>query len=140
MIPAKSICKTGPKECVVQTSGCKKKHVTIVLLATADGKRLPSMIIFKGKTDGKIQKLHVPEGLAIKTKKKAWMDNWLMHVWVENIWLKQTKAMPEKLDFENSLLSAQDRWNMGKANREKDRYFDDSAWLHFKMPVDGYLY
>ena len=75
MIPAKSICKTGPKECVVQTSGCKKKHVTIVLLATADGKRLPSMIIFKGKTDGKIQKLHVPEGLAIKTKKKAWMDN-----------------------------------------------------------------
>ena len=63
-----------------------------------------------------------------------------MHVWVENIWLKHTKAMSEKLDFENSLLSAQDRSNMEKANREKDRYFDDSAWLHFKMPVDRYLY
>ena len=37
-------------------------------------------------------------------------------------------------------FSAQDKWNTGKAHRKKDRYFDDSAWLHFKMPADGCLY
>ena len=36
MVPSKSICKTGSKECIVRTSGCEKKHVTIVLSATAD--------------------------------------------------------------------------------------------------------
>ena len=23
---------------------------------------------------------------------------------------------------------------------KKDRYFDDSAWLHFKLSADGFLY
>ena len=74
MIPAKSICKTGTKECDVRTSGCKKKHVTIVLLATADCKMLPPMIIFKGTTEKTFQKLRVPKGFVIKTQEKAWMD------------------------------------------------------------------
>ena len=37
MIPAKSICKTGSRECIVRTSGNEKKHVTVVLSAAADG-------------------------------------------------------------------------------------------------------
>ena len=57
MIPAKSICKTGSKECTVRNSGCEKKHITIVLSATADGKMLPPIIIFKGKTEKTIEKL-----------------------------------------------------------------------------------
>ena len=32
------------------------------------------------------------------------MDEWLMHVWMEDIWLKHTKAMLEKLGFKNWLL------------------------------------
>ena len=47
----------------------------------------------------------VPEGFVIKTQEQAWMDERLMHVWVEEIWLKHTKAMSEKLGFENSLLT-----------------------------------
>ena len=61
MVPSKSICKTGSEECIVRTSGCEKKHVTIVLSATADGKMLPPMIIFKGKTTKTIKKLRVPD-------------------------------------------------------------------------------
>ena len=79
MIPAKSICKAGSKECVVRTSSSEKKHITIVLSATADGKMLPPMIIFKGTTEKTIQKLRVLERFVIKT--------------------------PEKLGFENSLLT-----------------------------------
>ena len=36
---------------------------------------------------------------------KAWMDERLMLVWVEDICLKRTKALSEKLGFENSLLT-----------------------------------
>ena len=50
MIPAKSICKTGSRECIVRTSGSEKKHVTVLLPATVDGTMLPPMLIFKGKT------------------------------------------------------------------------------------------
>ena len=84
-IPANTICKTTSKECVVQTSGCKKKHVTIVLSTTADGKMLPPMNIFKGTTEKTIQKLRVPEGFVIKTQEKAWMNEQLMHVWVKDV-------------------------------------------------------
>ena len=71
MVPSKSICKTGSKECIVRTSGCEKKHLTIVLSATADGKMLPPMIIFKGKTTKTIEKLRVPDGFIVKTQAKG---------------------------------------------------------------------
>ena len=78
MIPAKSICKTGSRECIVRTSGSKKKHVTVVLSVAADGNLLPPMIIFKGKTDKTIKKLRIPEGFIAKTQEKSWMDEGLM--------------------------------------------------------------
>ena len=105
MVPSKSICKTGSKECIVRTSDCEKKHVTNVLSATADGKMLPPMIILKGKTTKTIEKLRLPDGFIVKTQAKAWMDEELMHVWLEDIWLKHTKLMSQKLGFENSLLT-----------------------------------
>ena len=73
--------------------------------ATADGKMLPPMIIFKGATEKTIEKLCVPERFLIKFQEKAWIDQQLIHVWVEDIWLKHTKAMPEKLAFQNLLLT-----------------------------------
>ena len=91
MIPVKSICKTGSKECIAWTSNCEKKPVTTVLPATADGKMLPPMIKFKVTTEKTILELLVPEGFVIKTQEKAWMDEQLMQVWVEDIWLKHTK-------------------------------------------------
>ena len=92
MIPAKSICKTGSRECIVRTSGSEKKHVTVVLSATADGTMLPPMLIFKGKTDKTIKKLRIPEGLIVKTQEMSWMDEGLMEVWVEKIWLKYVRG------------------------------------------------
>ena len=94
---AKSICKTGSKECVVWTSGCQKKHVTVVLPATEDGKVLPPMIIFKGSSEKTIQKLRVLEGLVIKTQEKVLMDERLMHIWVEDIWLNTLKQCQRNL-------------------------------------------
>ena len=50
----------------------RKKHVTVVLSATADGTMLPPMLIFKGKTDKTIKKLRIPEGFIVKTQEKSW--------------------------------------------------------------------
>ena len=71
IIPAKSIYKTGSKECVVRTSGSEKKHVTIVLSTTTDGKMLLPMIIFKGTIEKTIQKLRVPQRFVVKMQENA---------------------------------------------------------------------
>ena len=78
MVPSKCISKKGEKECVVRSSGSEKKHLTVVLPATADGKMLPPMIIFKGKTEKTIRDLNIPPDFIVKTHKKAWMDDDLM--------------------------------------------------------------
>ena len=104
MIPAKSICKTGSRECIVRTSGSEKKHVAVVLSATADGTMLPPMLIFKGKTDKTIKKLRIPKGFIVKTQEKSWMDEGFMEVWVEEIWLKYVREVSKQLGFDNSLL------------------------------------
>ena len=70
-MPSKCIAKKGDKECVVCSSRSEKKHQTVVLSATADGKMLPPMIIFKVKTDQIILNLNIPTDFAVKTQEKA---------------------------------------------------------------------
>ena len=101
MVPSKCIAAKGTKECVVRTSGGEKKHLTVVLSATRDGK----MLIFKGKTDRTISDLNIPAGFILKTREKAWMDDDLMKVWVADIWIKHIRAKCQKLGFENALLT-----------------------------------
>ena len=104
MVPLKCIAAKGTKECMVLTLGGEKKHLTVVLSAAGDGKMLPPMIIFKGKTDRTFSDLNIPAGFIVKTKEKAWMDDDLMKVWVENIWIKHIRAECQKLGFGNALL------------------------------------
>ena len=77
----------------------------LVLSAAADGTMLPPMLIFKGKTDKTIKKLRIPEGFIVKTQEKSWMDEELMEVWVEEIWLKYVREVSKQLGFDNSLLT-----------------------------------
>ena len=85
--------------------GWWKKHLTVVLPATGDEKMLPPMIIFKGKTDRTISDLNILAGFIVKTQEKAWMDDDLMKVWVEAIWIKHIRAECQKFEFENALLT-----------------------------------
>ena len=62
------------------------------------------MINFKGKTDRTISNLSIPAGFIVKTPEKAWMDDDLMKVWVDDIWIKYIRAECQKLGFENALL------------------------------------
>ena len=62
------------------------------------------MIIFMGKTDRTISDLKITAGFIVKTQEKSWMDDDLMKVWVEDIWVKHIPAECQKLAFENALL------------------------------------
>ena len=105
MVPSKCIAKKGDKECIVRSSGGEKKHLTVVLPATADGKMLPPMIILKGKTDQTIFNLNIPTNFVVTTQEKAWMDDDLMQVWVEEIWIKHSQAEWRRLGFQRSMLT-----------------------------------
>ena len=147
MIPAKSTSKTSSKDYVVSTSSCERKHVIIVLWAIADGKLLPPMIFYYLQKSNKeiIQRLRVPERFLIKTQEKAKMDERLMHVWVEDIWVKHTYAMSEKLGFDTLFLTF-DAFSAHKTDEIQGKLIEKNTYtlmiprLHFKMPVDGCIY
>ena len=141
MVPSKCIAAKGTKECVVRTSGGEKKHLTFVLSATGDGKMLPPMLIFKGKTDRTISDLNIPTGFIVKTQEKTWMDDDLMRVWVEDIWIKHILAECQKLGLENALLTfdgfATHLTDDVKSQllEAKNRHPGNSSWLYLKVPT-----
>ena len=63
------------------------------------------MIIFKGKTDQTIRNLNISSNFVVKTQEKAWMDDDLMQVWGEEIWIKHTQAEWKRLGFQRSMLT-----------------------------------
>ena len=50
------------------------------------------MIIFKGKTDRTISELNISAGYIVKSQEKAWLDDDVMKVWVDEIWIKDIRA------------------------------------------------
>ena len=80
--------KKGTKSVSIRTTGAEKRHLTVVLAASADGSMLPLFVIFKGKR--KLKNLSVPRGWVVTVQQKGWMDADLMKHWVQEIWLKYT--------------------------------------------------
>ena len=73
---------------LIRTTGCEKRHFTVVLSVTASGDFLPPMIIFKGKRE---LSMDVPKGWIVTVQEKGWMDENLMLRWIRDIYLKYTK-------------------------------------------------
>ena len=48
--------------------------------------------------------MRIPEGFIVKMQETSWMDERLMEVWVEEIWLKYIREVSKQLGFNNSLL------------------------------------
>ena len=66
------------------------------------------MIIFKGKTDQTIRNLNIPANFVVKTQERAWMDDDLMQVCVEEIWIKHTQGECKRLEFQRSMPTFDD--------------------------------
>ena len=90
---------------------------------------LPPMLIFKGKTDKTIKKLRIPEGFIVKTQEKSWMDEGLMEVWVEEIWLKYVREVSKQLRFDNSLLTF-DAFSAHKTDDVQSKLVENKSYFN----------
>ena len=63
--------KKGEKTVLLRTTGHDKDHFTVVLACTADGGKLPPMVIFRRKT---FPKDKFTSGVVIHNHVKGWMD------------------------------------------------------------------
>lgn len=86
-----TVDKKGAKSVSVKTSGGEKQRCTVMLAATADGRRLPPYIIFKRKTLPK--NVIFPRTVIVRANEKGWMHNELVEEWVKLVWEKRPGAL-----------------------------------------------
>ena len=76
MPPNYTLEKKGVKEVLLKTTGCEKLCLTIMLAATADGRKLPPLLILKRKTLPKSEAF--PKNVIVRTQEKGWMTEELI--------------------------------------------------------------
>ena len=65
----------------IRTTGHEKANLTCVLAITAEGYKLPAMIIFNRKT---VPNEKFPSGIVVKGNRKEWMYRDMMLVWLNS--------------------------------------------------------
>jgi hypothetical protein len=81
MVGNLTIEERDAKTVQIQTTGNEKNHFTCVLTVLADGIKLPSIVIFKGK---KIPK-NLPSEIIVLMHPKGWMDESGMKTWFDKV-------------------------------------------------------
>ena len=84
----KTLHSKGSKTIHVRASTSDTKRVTLAATVTGSGKMLPPMLIFKGATNGRIAKREFgtyPDSGHYSCQKKAWMDEDMMHLWIDQV-------------------------------------------------------
>ena len=78
------------KEVLLKTTGCEKLRLTIMLAATADGRKLPPLLILKRKTLPKSEAF--PKDVVGRAQEKEWMTEELMLEWLKTVWGRRPRA------------------------------------------------
>jgi hypothetical protein len=80
--------KKGTKTIHVRSSTTDTKRATLAAAVTGNGKLLTPMLIFKGKSDGRIAtsefRTYPADGI-YACQPKAWMDEKMMHIWIDKV-------------------------------------------------------
>jgi len=84
MPPNYTLEKKGVKEVLLKTTGCEKLRLTVMLSATADGRKLPPLLILKRKTLPKSDAF--PKYVIVRAQEKGWMTEELMLEWLKIVW------------------------------------------------------
>jgi len=71
MPPNYTLEKKGVKEARLKTTGCEKLPLTVMLAATADGRKLPPLLILKRRTLPKSEAF--PKDVMVRAQEKGWM-------------------------------------------------------------------
>ena len=93
MPPSRTNSKKGEKTVRIKTTRAEKKGFTVALAATADGQKLPAVIIFKergGVFGVRVRsKLKVPTNVRVRASMNGWMTAPEYHHWLTAIFKKQ---------------------------------------------------
>ena len=94
----KTLEVVGQKMIHVRTSTNDTKQATVAVTITVDGTVLPSMVIFKGKANGRLAKTEFamyPAPHRYRCQENAWMDEAAILAWVGNILRPYVKTAPD---------------------------------------------
>ena len=82
----------GAKEVKIKTFGCDKNRISLILSILDNGKKLKPLIVFKGKTENRLEKklqnnIHVKnKEILVKCQDNAWVNNEIFNFWLNNVW------------------------------------------------------
>jgi len=77
-------------EVLLKTTGCEKLRLTVMLAATADGRKLPPLLILKRKTLPKPEAF--PKDVIVRAQEKGWMTEELMLAWLKIVCSRRPRA------------------------------------------------
>ena len=84
--------KKGVKEVLFKTADCEKLCLTVMLAATADGRKLPPLLILKRKTTQ-------IRGVIVRAQEKGWMTEELLLEWLKIVWSHRPGAFLNQLSM-----------------------------------------
>jgi hypothetical protein len=90
----------GKRTIHIRTSMNDTRWATVAVTVAGDGMVLPSMIIFKGKHNGRIARSEFttyPAGHHYRCQEAAWMDERVMLAWVEEVLAPYVATAPEDI-------------------------------------------
>jgi len=91
MPPNYTLEKKGVKEVLLKTTGCEKLRLTVMLAATAVGRKLPPLLILKRKTLPKSEAFS--KDVIVRAQGKGWMTEELMLEWLKIVWGRRPRAL-----------------------------------------------
>jgi hypothetical protein len=90
----------GKRTIHIRTLMNDTRRATVAVTIVGDSMVLPSMIIFKGKHNGRIARLEFtmyPAGHHYRCQEAAWMDERVMLAWVEEVLAPYVAMAPEDI-------------------------------------------
>lgn len=88
-----TVDQKGSQDVSIKTTGGEKSNFTVLLGCTAEGGKLPPMLIFKRKT---IPKGNFPKGIIIQANEKGWINSELFIHYSKTIWPRRRGSIFSK--------------------------------------------
>ena len=82
--------KKGMMEVLLKTTGYEKLRLTVMLAATADGRKLPPLLILKRKTLPKSEAFL--KDIIVRAQEKEWMMEDMILEWLKIVWGRRPRA------------------------------------------------
>lgn len=96
-----SIDAIGTSEVMVKTTGHERDRFTVIFAATADGKKIKPMVIFKQKTRRGIPQR---DDVYCTFQHKGYCDGERMMQWIEHCWNTRPVSEADRLRYESLLI------------------------------------